>query len=163
MKWIKIILTTIIVILLQVTIFNRLQINGWGYPMVYILLLLNIPPQKPRWIEMLVGTLVGLIIDICNNSLGVHMAACVALAYLRPIILKKSVQDVERIKDEICSRSVGFIEYLKCIVLLTILHHLMVFGLEAWSIQNWLLIVLQTLCSSFLTILLLLGYDLIRR
>jgi rod shape-determining protein MreD len=163
MKWIKIILTTIIVILLQVTIFNRLQINGWGYPMVYILLLLNIPPQKPRWIEMLVGTLVGLIIDICNNSLGVHMAACVALAYLRPIILKKSVQDVERIKDEICSRSVGGIEYLKCIVLLTILHHLMVFGLEAWSIQNWLLIVLQTLCSSFLTILLLLGYDLIRR
>jgi rod shape-determining protein MreD len=163
MKWIKIILTTIIVILLQVTIFNRLQINGWGYPMVYILLLLNIPPQNPRWIEMLVGTLVGLIIDICNNSLGVHMAACVALAYLRPIILKKSVQDVERIKDEICSRSVGGIEYLKCIVLLTILHHLMVFGLEAWSIQNWLLIVIQTLCSSFLTILLLLGYDLIRR
>lgn len=163
MKWIKIILTTIIVILLQVTIFNRLQINGWGYPMVYILLLLNIPPQNPRWIEMLVGTLVGLIIDICNNSLGVHMAACVALAYLRPIILKKMVQDVERIKGEICSRSVGGIEYLKCIVLLTILHHLMVFGLEAWSIQNWLLIVLQTLCSSFLTILLLLGYDLIRR
>jgi rod shape-determining protein MreD len=163
MKWIKIILTTIIVILLQVTIFNRLQINGWGYPMVYILLLLNIPPQNPRWIEMLVGTLVGLIIDICNNSLGVNMAACVALAYLRPIILKKSVQDVERIKGEICSRSVGGIEYLKCIVLLTILHHLMVFGLEAWSIQNWLLIVLQTLCSSFLTILLLLGYDLIRR
>jgi hypothetical protein len=112
---------------------------------------------------MLVGTLVGLIIDICNNSLGVHMAACVALAYLRPIILKKMVQDVERIKGEICSRSVGGIEYLKCIVLLTILHHLMVFGLEAWSIQNWLLIVLQTLCSSFLTILLLLGYDLIRR
>jgi rod shape-determining protein MreD len=163
MKWIKIILTTIIVILLQVTIFNRLQINGWGYPMVYILLLLNIPPQNPRWIEMLVGTLVGLIIDICNNSLGVNMAACVALAYLRPIILKKMVQDVERIKGEICSRSVGGIEYLKCIVLLTILHHLMVFGLEAWSIQNWLLIVLQTLCSSFLTILLLLGYDLIRR
>jgi len=163
MKWIKIILTTIIVILLQVTIFNRLQINGWGYPMVYILLLLNIPPQKPRWIEMLVGTLVGLIIDICNNSLGVNMAACVALAYLRPIILKKMVQDVERIKGEICSRSVGGIEYLKCIVLLTILHHLMVFGLEAWSIQNWLLIVIQTLCSSFLTILLLLGYDLIRR
>ncbi len=163
MKWIKIILTTIIVILLQVTIFNRLQINGWGYPMVYILLLLNIPPQNPRWIEMLVGTLVGLIIDICNNSLGVNMAACVALAYLRPIILKKMVQDVERIKGEICSRSVGGIEYLKCIVLLTILHHLMVFGLEAWSIQNWLLIVLQTLCSSYLTILLLLGYDLIRR
>jgi rod shape-determining protein MreD len=163
MKWIKIILTTIIVILLQVTIFNRLQINGWGYPMVYILLLLNIPPQNPRWIEMLVGTLVGLIIDICNNSLGVNMAACVALAYLRPIILKKMVQDVERIKGEICSRSVGGIEYLKCIVLLTILHHLMVFGLEAWSIQNWLLIVIQTLCSSFLTILLLLGYDLIRR
>ena len=163
MKWIKIILTTIIVILLQVTIFNRLQINGWGYPMVYILLLLNIPPQNPRWIEMLVGTLVGLIIDICNNSLGVNMAACVALAYLRPIILKKMVQDVERIKGEICSRSVGGIEYLKCIILLTILHHLMVFGLEAWSIQNWLLIVLQTLCSSFLTILLLLGYDLIRR
>ena len=162
MKWIKIILTTIIVILLQVTIFNRLQINGWGYPMVYILLL-DIQKLKMMKTRTKCTDMTWHAEDICNNSLGVNMAACVALAYLRPIILKKMVQDVERIKGEICSRSVGGIEYLKCIILLTILHHLMVFGLEAWSIQNWLLIVLQTLCSSFLTILLLLGYDLIRR
>ena len=162
MEWIKLILKSIIILVLQVTIFDRLQIQGWGYPMIYLLLLLNIPIQIPRWAEMLIGMLVGIIIDICNNSLGVHMAACVALSFIRPFLLKNAVQDIERIKGEINSQAIGFAEYIKCTIMLTLCHHLMIFLLEAWSLHNWWMIIIQALVSSILTIILILGYDLLR-
>jgi rod shape-determining protein MreD len=103
MEWTKYVLKAIFIIVLQVLVFDGLHIQAWGYPMVYVLLLLTLPTQLPRWAEMLIGMLVGLIMDICNNSLGVHMAACVAFSFWRPILLKKSSQDIERIKGEISS------------------------------------------------------------
>jgi rod shape-determining protein MreD len=163
MEWIKFTIRGLIIIVLQVILFDRIQIQGWGYPMVYILLLLNLPIQIPRWAEMIIGMLVGLVIDVCNNSLGVHMAACVAISFARPILLKKSVQDIERIKGEIHSHSIGLAEYIKCAIILVVLHHLAVFALEAWSMQNWWLVLLHTLFSSVLTIIILVVYEIARR
>jgi rod shape-determining protein MreD len=131
--------------------------------MVYILLLLTLPTQLPRWAEMLIGMLVGLIMDVCNNSLGVHMAACISLCFWRPILLRKSSQDIERIKGEISSVNIGIMEYVKCALILVVMHHFMVFMLEAWSFHNWWMIILQTLLSSTLTLLIIVGYEFIRR
>jgi rod shape-determining protein MreD len=131
--------------------------------MVYILLLLTLPTQLPRWAEMLIGMLIGLIMDVCNNSLGVHMAACISLCFWRPILLRKSSQDIERIKGEISSVNIGMMEYVKCALILVVMHHFMVFMLEAWSFHNWWMIILQTLLSSTLTLLIIVGYEFIRR
>ena len=163
MEWIKLLIKAMLIILLQVVVFDRLQVQGWGYPMIYVLLLINLPVQIPRWAEMMIGAIVGLVIDIYNNSLGVHMAACVALSFLRPILLKKSIQDVERIKGEINSHSIGIAEYIKCLVMTVLVHHLLVFSLEAWGGHSVWLVILHTLFSSLLTILMLLVYDYMHR
>lgn len=159
MEWIKQTLRLIAVVLLQVLLFDHLQIAGWGVPMVYILFLMNLPIHMPRWVEMLIGAAIGLLFDIWNSTLGVHIAACIAFSYLRPILLSNLVQDIERVKGEICGRSVGQSEYIKCLVALTLTHHLMVFSLEIWSWQNWWMAIVQTLISSVLTIAIILGYD----
>lgn len=162
MRWSKYILYLLLIVLLQVLLFDHLQIAGWGLPMIYVLFLMNLPIQVPRWAEMLVGASVGLVFDIWNSSLGVNMAGCIAFSYLRPILLDKMVLNLERVKGEIYGRSVGRIEYAKCLALLTTMHHLMVFTLEAWSLQNWWIILLQTLISSIMTILIILAYDLFK-
>lgn len=159
MEWIKQIVCALVVVLLQVLLFDHLQIAGWGYPMVYILFLMNLPVQIPRWAEMLIGACVGLVMDIWNSTLGVNMAACIAFSFLRPIFLTNIVQDLERVKGEVCSRSIGRSEYIRSMMILTVVHHLMVFSLEAWSLQNWWMILLQTLISSALTILIIMVYD----
>lgn len=159
MEWIKQIVCALVVVLLQVLLFDHLQIAGWGYPMVYILFLMNLPVQVPRWAEMLIGACVGLVMDIWNSTLGVNMAACIAFSFLRPIFLTNIVQDLERVKGEVCSRSIGRSEYIRSMMILTVVHHLMVFSLEAWSLQNWWMILLQTLISSALTILIIIVYD----
>ena len=163
MKWIRELGRLLLIITLQVLLFDHLHISMWGFPMVYILFLLNLSPRIPRWAEMFIGFGVGLIMDIWHSSLGIHMAACVDLACRRIIKKVNMVQDIERVKDNVCSLTIGTIEYLKCVALLTSIHHFIVFSLEAWSLRNWWIIIAQTLISSTLTLLIILGYDRIKR
>lgn len=163
MEWIRQIVRLVVVVLLQVLLFDHLQIAGWGLPMVYVLFLMNLPVQVPRWAEMLIGAIVGLVFDVWHSSLGVNMAACVAFCYLRPILLGNLIQDLERVKGEVCSASIGNIEYVKSLAILTVVHHLLVFSLESWSWHNWWIVLLQTLLSSVLTILIIMGYDIFKR
>ena len=131
--------------------------------MVYVLILMNLPANTPRWAEMLIGAVLGLIFDVFNTSLGVNMAACVAFTFIRPIILAHLVQDLERVKGEVYIRSIGTIEYIRTLVFLTVLHHLMVFSLEAWSLHNWWMVIIQTLLSSLMTLTIIIGYNIVKR
>lgn len=163
MEWIRQIVRLVVVVLLQVLLFDHLQIAGWGLPMVYVLFLMNLPVQVPRWAEMLIGAMVGLVFDVWHSSLGVNMAACVAFCYLRPILLGNLIQDLERVKGEVCSATIGRMEYVRCLAILTMVHHLLVFSLESWSWHNWWIVLLQTLLSSVLTILIIMGYDIFKQ
>ena len=163
MTWSRQIVRAIVIVLLQVLLFNHLQIAGWGFPMVYVLIMMNLPANTPRWAEMLIGAVLGLIFDVFNTSLGVNMAACVAFTFIRPIILAHLVQDLERVKGEVYIRSIGTIEYIRTLVFLTVLHHLMVFSLEAWSLHNWWMVIIQTLLSSLMTLTIIIGYNIVKR
>lgn len=163
MGWSKQIIQAFVVIVLQVLLFNHLQIAGFGFPMVYVLILMNLPVHIPRWAEMLVGAILGLFFDIWCTSLGVNMAACIVFSFLRPIFLSNGIQDIERIKGEITSKSIGRIEYVKYLALLTSVHHLLVFALEAWSWHNWWMVLIQTAISSVLTVVIVVIYDIFNR
>lgn len=153
----------LLVLAFQVLLFDHLHIGSWGVVMVYILFLINLTVRIPRWAEMLVGLLVGLVMDVWHSSLGIHIAACVALSYVRPLLLNKAVQDVERIKDNISIQTIGRIEYTKSAVILTVLHHFIVFALETWNIQFCWIVLLQTLISSVMTLCVILGYEYLKR
>lgn len=148
---------------LQVLLFDHLHVGHWGIAMVYILFLLNLPVRIPRWAEMLIGLVVGLMMDIWHSSLGIHIAACVALSFARPLLLNQAVQDVERIKDNMSFQTIGRIEYTKCVVILTILHHFIVFTLESWNLAFWWIILLQTIVSSIMTLCFILGHEYLKR
>lgn len=148
-----------LVLLLQVLLFDHLHIGNWGVVMVYILFLINLPVRIPRWTEMFIGFFVGLLMDIWHSSMGVHIAACVALCFARPLLLKNAVQDIERIKNNLSSQNIGIFEYAKCAIILTTLHHFIVFSLEMWNIHFWWMILLQTIISSIMTLTVIWGYE----
>lgn len=153
----------LLVLALQVLLFDHLHIGNWGVVMMYVLFLINLPVRIPRWAEMLIGLTVGLVMDMWHSSLGIHIAACVALSFARPLLLNQAVQDVERIKDNMSILTIGRIEYTKCAVILTVLHHFIVFSLETWNIQFWWIVLLQTLVSSIMTLCIILGYEYLKR
>lgn len=157
------ILSLVIVLLLQMLVFNNLHFLGICHPYIYILFLIALPIRIPQWIELLIGFGVGLIVDMFCGSPGVHTAACSFLAYLRPIFIRRTIQDAERISMTIDGHSIGFNEYVKLVVLYTILHHTLVFLIEAWSLAHFWLLLAKIIVSSLFTIALLLFYDRIKQ
>ncbi|MBQ5389139.1 MAG: hypothetical protein IIU55_08710 [Paludibacteraceae bacterium] len=153
----------LLIFALQVLLFDHLHIGSWGLVMMYILFLINLPARIPRWAEMIIGFMVGMMMDVWHASLGIHISACVALTFVRPLLLNNTVQDVERIKDNLSSQNIGRAEYIKCAVILTVLHHFIVFSLETWNIQFWWMVLLQTLISSVMTLVIILGYEYLKR
>jgi rod shape-determining protein MreD len=157
------ILSLVIVLLLQMLVFNNLHFLGICHPYIYILFLIALPIRIPQWIELLIGFGVGLIVDMFCGSPGVHTAACGFLAYLRPIFIRRTIQDAERISMTIDGLSIGFNEYVKLVVLYTILHHTLVFLIEAWSLAHFWFLLAKIIVSSLFTIALLLFYDRIKQ
>lgn len=162
MDWSKQIGRFIVVILLQVLLFNRLQIGGVCHPYVYILCLLMMPATLPHSVDMLIGALVGLTMDVFCNSMGIHMAACVLVMLLRPYMLGQMVNDKDRLNEEISMHSLGIETMIQYTVLLVLIHHLTVFLIASWSWSHIGFALLETTVSSLISIVLILSYNFVK-
>lgn len=160
---IKVTIQWIVVFLLQILLFNNLQFWGLCQPQIYVLCLLMMPIVFPRWADMLIGFAVGLLMDILCNSIGVHIAACVFLMYLRQPLIASLVQEHERLTGEISWLTVSHDAFVKYVAALVCLHQIAVSMLTAWSFHHFGLTLLQMIISAGLNIGLILGYNIIRK
>jgi rod shape-determining protein MreD len=145
--------------ILQVLLFNQLQLWGACHPYIYILCLLMMPITLSHSADMLIGAAVGLVMDVFCNSLGVHMASCILVMFIRPYLLGAVVNDRDRLNEQICLRTLGWEAFIKYMVILVVIHHLTVFMLAAWSISHIIFVLVETLVSGFITCILILGYN----
>lgn len=159
MDWTKQIGRYILVMVLQVLLFNQLQLWGACHPYIYILCLLMMPITLSHSADMLIGAAVGLVMDVFCNSLGVHMASCILVMFIRPYLLGAVVNDRDRLNEQICLRTLGWEAFIKYMVILVVIHHLTVFMLAAWSISHIIFVLVETLVSGFITCILILGYN----
>ena len=162
MEWTKQIGRYLLVMVLQVLLFDQLQLWGACHPYIYVLCLLMMPITLPHSADMLIGAFAGFIMDIFCNSLGVHMAACILLMYIRPYLIGVIVNDKDRLNEQISLHSIGMEALLKYTVIMVLIHHLTVFSLAAWSWSHMGFVLLETIVSSTITILLVIGYNVLR-
>ena len=159
MEWTKQFGRYIIVMLLQVLLFDQLQLWGACHPYIYVLCLLMMPITLTHSLSMIIGAVAGLVMDIFCNSLGVHMAACILIMFIRPYLIGAIVNDKDRLNEQISLRSIGMEGLIKYVVILVLVHHLTVFSLAAWSWSHMGFVLLETLISSIVTILITIGYN----
>ncbi|WP_159021712.1 rod shape-determining protein MreD [Formosa sp. L2A11] len=140
-------------ILVQVLILNHINFLGYINPYLYILFIILYPIKNNRLVFLLLSFLLGIIIDIFSDSGGIHAAACVTIAYMRPLALKWSFGTVYE-HQTIKFNNVDFGSKLMYISILTGVHHLVLFFLEVFNFSETLLTLQKTLFSSTFTILL---------
>lgn len=162
MDWTKQIGRYIVVMLLQVLLFDQLQLLGVCHPYIYILCLLMMPITLPHSADMIIGAAVGLIMDVFCNSLGVHTASCIFIMFIRPYLIGAIVNDKDRLNEQITLRTLGMEALLKYTVILVVVHHLMVFLLGAWNWSHIGFVILETIVSSLITISIIIGYNTLR-
>jgi rod shape-determining protein MreD len=162
MDWTKQIGRYIVVMLLQVLLFDQLQLWGVCHPYVYVLCLLMLPITLPHSAEMLIGAAVGLVMDVFCNSLGVHMASCILLMFMRPYLIGAIVNDKDRLNEQISVHTIGLGAMIQYVAILVVIHHLAVFTLAAWSWQHMGFVLIETLVSSLFTVLVIIGYNVLK-
>ena len=162
MEWTKQIGRYILVMALQVLLFDQLQLVGVCHPYIYVLCLLMMPITLPHNIDMIIGAVAGIVMDIFCNSLGVHTAACILVMFIRPYLIGAIVSDKDRLNEQINLHTIGMEALIKYVVILVVIHHLSVFMLAAWSWHHIGFVALETIVSSTITILIIIGYNALR-
>ena len=140
--------------LLQVLVLNHIDFLGYINPYMYILFVILFPFTGNRTLLIFLGFLLGLTIDIFSDTGGVHAAATVAIAFIRPILLKFSF-GISYEYNVIKLNQVPINERLLYISGMVIIHHLILFLLETFNFSHILLALKSTLFSSIFSILLI--------
>lgn len=162
MDWTKQIGRYILVMILQVLLFDQLQLLGVCHPYIYVLCLLMMPITLSHSADMIIGAVVGLIMDTFCNSMGIHTAACIFIMFIRPYLIGAIVNDKDRLNEQISLRSLGMEALLRYVVILVVIHHLIVFLLAAWNWAHIGFVLVETLVSSLVTISIIIGYNSLR-
>jgi len=63
------------------------------------------------------------------------------------------------LNEQITLRTLGWEAMIKYVAILVVIHHLTVFSLAAWSWAHMGFVLLETIVSSIVTILIIIGYN----
>ncbi|NHN26683.1 rod shape-determining protein MreD [Flavobacterium jejuense] len=140
----------VLLIFLQVIVFNNINMQGYANPYPYILFILLFPVNGNKNILLITSFLLGLIIDMFSNSNGIHAMACTVLAFIRPNLFRFAFgisyeYQTVKIADKITSERVSYI------LLAIFIHHFILFSFEYFRITLFFTIIARTLFSTLLS------------
>lgn len=143
----------VFLILLQVLLLNNINFSGYINPYLYILFIILFPFNGNQTLFILLSFLLGLGVDIFEDSGGINAAACLVIAYIRPVILRFSFgisYDYQTIKFSNTPQG----SRLSYVVILVFIHHFVLFTLEFFNFTNLTLLIKKTFFSGIFTVIL---------
>lgn len=143
----------VILVLAQVVVLNNIQFSGFINPFVYIMFIMMLPVKISRSLLLVIAFITGLVIDLFSNTMGMHAAACLFMAYARPSVLKlmapRDGYDSESVPS---AREQGFTWFLIYASILTIVHHSVLFYIEVFRFSEFFSTFLRVILSSLATL-----------
>jgi rod shape-determining protein MreD len=145
----------VFLVLVQVVLFNHINLFGYVNPLIYISAVLLFPIKKNKTALLLYSFLLGLSIDFFSNSGGINAAATVFIAFIRlpvlEVILGRSDFDYQLFK----LRSIAFEKALFYIIILTFTHHFIVFTLAYFDFNLIKSIFKSSIITSTFTVIII--------
>ena len=142
----------IILLSLQVIVFNNINLFGFISPFPYILFIILYPVNGNKSGLLVASFLLGIILDMFSNSGGIHTTASLLLAYFRPSIFKFAFgvsyeYQTIKLNDTLTPERFSFL------LVAVVLHHLVLFIFEAFQFSLLWDILIRTLVSSIVTLI----------
>lgn len=145
----------IVLVLVQVLIIKNIELGRFINPFIYVLFIILLPFETPKWVLLVSAFLMGITIDMFYDTAGMHAAACVFMAYVRPGVLKLfSPRDGYEFGIQPTIQYLGVPWFLSYSGILVLLHHFVLFYLEVFRFSEFFSTFLRVLVSSVFTIFL---------
>jgi rod shape-determining protein MreD len=142
----------VVLLMVQLLVFNNIELSGFINPYVYVLFVLLLPFDVPRLVLLLSSFMLGLSLDLFMGTPGVHSSATVLMAFARPGVLTIfSPREGYQAGTQPRMLQFGLEWFIKYTVILVLIHHFTLFYLEVFSLHHFFSTFLRALSSSLLT------------
>ena len=140
----------VVFLLLQILIFNNINLFGYLNPYPYVLFILLYPVNNNKSILLITSFAVGILLDMFCNSGGIHALSALVLAYIRPTLFKFSFglsyeYQTVKIADKISP------ERITLLLLAIFIHHFILFFFEYYRLDLIITILSRALISTLFT------------
>jgi hypothetical protein len=150
--YIRNILRFFTVILLQVLLLDNVQMSGYLSPYFYIIFIILLPFEVPNWLLLSLAFILGFSIDLFNGTPGMHAAASVFIAFMRPFTLKNfSPRDGYESGTFPRVHYYGIEWFTKYTLILVLSHHFFLFFIEAFRFSDIFYTLFRIILNSILT------------
>ena len=149
-----------VLLFLQLFLFRDTALLGFAYIFVHIGIVLLMPSEIPPIWSMIIAFCIGFLVDMFYDTIGIHAAACVLIAFFRPRIVGIfSVQGELNSMPEYNVESGGLLWFFQFALTSCFLFCSLLFILESTSIMIFFYALLKIIASSLVTALFLTMYS----
>jgi len=151
-------------ILIQVYVLNKIpHLHRFITPYLYYLPILWLPFSISRQWLLIIGFFGGLVLDYFMMTPGLHAAACLLIAYVRPFLINILTPkgSSEFNYKEPSPKSMQWTPYTVYIFVLTLLHHTYMVFLEWLSFGSFLDFIIKVVATTGISMLLIFTVELL--
>lgn len=126
----------VLYVLLQLLLVRNLVLFDYGFCFIYVAAVLLLPYEISLTQLLLIGFTTGIVVDTFYNTLGIHAAATVLMAYVRPLIVRvQMAPGVQESRISFSLQGLGFNAFVRYVFVLVLIHHTALFLIEAGSLS----------------------------
>lgn len=150
-------------ILAHTLVFNHIHLMGYATPMPYVYALIILPHGTARWIYVVLGFCIGIVIDILSNTVGAAAAALTLVGLVTPLLLRTFAPD-DKLEEEFTPsiKTMQWGGFLKFAVVVTLIHTSVFFLLETFSLFDAQEILIKVGSSTALTVIFMMTFEKLR-
>lgn len=139
-------------LVLQILLVRNLVLFDYAFCFVYIACILLLPNETSLTWLLIIAFVTGIIVDTFYNTLGMHAAATVLMAYCRPLIVRAQI-DVPGLESRIAFslKELGPGAFFRYVFVLALLHHSALFFIEASSLTLIIPTLIRVAASTLFT------------
>lgn len=143
----------ILLVLLQSLIFSRIHLFGYATASIYLIVLLKMPRYTSRNELLIWGFIMGIAVDMFNNTPGINAASATLLAFTRNTVLEWFTN--RNNPDDLTPgiNSMHFSGYMSYTTICIIVFYIALYILELFTVNYPLTLFISVTSSTLLTLL----------
>lgn len=152
----RVLLGFFIAAILQVLIFDNINLFGFSCPAVYLFFIISYRFDSSQFVLILLGFLLGFVLDIFQSSSGANTIATLLISFIRPKVIRFSFGVIPDSNTLLTMKSrMG--NQLVYISLMILIHQFALQSIAYFDFTHLTLILRNSLVNTALTFILLLA------